>query len=65
MSNFVYLPSDDLLPLFLRTAKSAPPTTRPPNNAMITIGSDETSEDRLPRNVDTGGARKVPKFHLR
>jgi hypothetical protein len=38
ISNFVYLFSDVLAPAFLRMAKSAPPATRPPNKAMITMG---------------------------
>jgi hypothetical protein len=45
MSNFVTWLLDDLLLLFLRMAKSAPPTTRPPNIAMSTMGLYKTSED--------------------
>ncbi len=44
MSSFVYLLPDNLLPLLLRTAKSAPPTTRPPNTTMITMGTTYTSK---------------------
>ena len=39
ISNFVYLLSVDLLPLFLKTAKTAPTTTRPPSTQIMTMGT--------------------------
>ncbi len=43
-SNFVYLLSADFAPAFLRNAKIAPPATKPPNKATITIGLINTSK---------------------
>src|ERR1039457_2245055 len=63
ISSFVYLLSADLPPLFFRRANSAPPTTSPPNIAMITMGSFATSEDSLARSVDTTRTGKVPKVY--
>ena len=54
MSNFVYLLSVDFAPAFLRNAKSAPPATRPPNKATITIGLMNTSTDSLLKNEHLG-----------
>lgn len=62
MSSFVYLLLVALPPLFLTTAKIAPPMTRPPNTAMITMGSTHPSEKYLPPNIDTRGKKKVPTF---
>lgn len=64
MSSFVYLLTADLSPLFLRTAKSAPPMTKPPNTAMITMASTYTSQLDFSGTIDTRRMRKVPISHL-
>jgi hypothetical protein len=62
MFNFVYLLLLALLPLFLRTAKIAPPMTRPPNSAMITMGSTRTSENEYSFLQTPVGPKRFPEF---
>ena len=58
MSNFVYWLSADLAPAFRTNAKNAPPQTRLPNRAKMTIVV--TSAVSLPETTISHNGTKVP-----